>query len=104
MPKPIVFAFLFGFIALYQAKGQTSRYWSLNFASEPSILAGAVVGGYAENQAIYYNPAIISESKSDNIGLSGEIVSLDFYKAKNALGREFDLKFSQFRLSDSFGY
>ena len=81
---------------------QTSKYWSLNFASEPSILGGAVVGGYAENQAIYYNPAIISETKSDNIGMSGEIVALDFYKVKNAFGQDFDFRFSQLNVVPSF--
>ncbi len=74
----------------------------MNFASEPSILAGAVVGGFAENQAAYYNPATISESKSDNIGLSGEIFQLDFYKAKNAFGRDLDLKLSQFNVLPSY--
>jgi len=86
----------------YNCFAQTSRYWSLNFASEPSILAGAVVGGYAENQAIYYNPAIIAETKSDNVGLSGEVVAMDFYKVKNGFGQDFDFRFSQLNVVPSF--
>ena len=84
------------------AFGQTKKYWSLNFASESSILAGSVVGGFAENQAIYYNPAIISESKTDNIGLSGEIIALDFYRAKNAFGNGFHLKNSRLNVVPSY--
>lgn len=81
---------------------QTTRYWSLNFASEPSILAGAVVGGYAENQAIYYNPALIYENEMENVSFSGEIISLDFYNADNAFGNGFDLQNFQFNVLPSY--
>ncbi len=102
MPKNLLIVFLLFPLFMHDAYGQTTRYWSLNFASEPSILAGAVVGGFAENQAAYYNPATISESKSDNIGLSGEILQLDFYNAKNAFGRDIDMKLSQFNVLPSY--
>ena len=87
---------------IFQVDAQTTRYWSLNFASEPSILAGAVVGGNAENQAIYYNPAVIHENEVDNISFSGEIISLDFYNADNAFGTGFDLKNFQFNVLPSY--
>ncbi len=102
MSKFLFIAFFIQSLAIINSAGQTTRYWSLNFASEPSILAGAVVGGFAENQAVYYNPATISESKSDNIGLSGEIVQLELYKAKNALGKDFDLKLTQFNVVPNY--
>ena len=90
------------FICVCQLRAQTTRYWSLNFASEPSILAGAVVGGNAENQAVYYNPAVIHENEIDNISFSGEIISLDFYNADNAFGTGFDLKNFQFNVLPSY--
>ena len=102
MPKTLLTAYILYFLFILDTHGQTTRYWSLNFASEPSILAGAVVGGFAENQAAYYNPATISEIKSDNIGLSGEIFQLDFYTAKDAFGRDIDMNLTQFNVLPSY--
>lgn len=82
--------------------GQTSKYWSVNFASEPFLLAGTVVGTGAGNQSAYYNPALISEITSDNVSISGDVVTLDFYNIQNAYGLNLDQKFSQFNVLPTF--
>ena len=37
---------------------QSSYYWTQNFNTESSLLAGAVVGGKAGASAVFYNPAL----------------------------------------------
>ena len=82
--------------------GQTTKYWSLNFASEPTLLGGAVIGTGAGNQSAYYNPALISEMGSDNLSISADVVTLDFYNIENAYGEDLDHKFAQFNILPTF--
>jgi len=92
--------FILGYAII--STGQTTKYWSLNFASEPTILAGAVIGSGAENQSAYYNPALISEITSDNVSISGDVITLEFYKVENAYGFELDQKITQFIVLPSY--
>ena len=58
-----------------QTKAQSSHYWSENFNTESSLVAGAVIGGDAGPSAVYYNPALIKEDDIDRIALSANLFS-----------------------------
>ena len=58
-----------------QTNAQSRHYWSQNFNTESSLVAGAVVGGYAGPSAIYFNPALISKDDSHKFALSVNLFS-----------------------------
>ena len=76
----------------FLAKRQSHNYWNRSINEESSLLSGAVVGGGAGPSAIYYNPAIISEVQASKFSLNASLFSLEFVKARNALGNGIDLE------------
>ena len=74
----LLFAFLSGNVF-----GQSTHYWTQNFNTESSLLAGAVVGGNAGASAVYYNPALINQKESNKLALSANLVSLKSIKLDN---------------------
>ncbi len=69
-----------------------SHYWSHQFGREGIFLSGAVLAGPEDNTAAIYNPAALSFTKGEGIGLSflsGGLSSLNF---RDALGDEINLK------------
>lgn len=83
--------FLFQVIS-FTVIGQSNYYWSQNFNTESSLLAGAVVGGSAGPSAVYYNPALINQDESHKFALSANLLSLQSVKIENLAGQqtEFD--------------
>ena len=77
----LLFAFLSGNVF-----GQSTHYWTQNFNTESSLLAGAVVGGNAGASAVYYNPALINQKESNKLALSANLVSLKSIKLDNLAG------------------
>ena len=65
---------------------QSNYYWTQNFNTESSLLAGAVVGGNAGPSAVYYNPALINQDASAKIALSANLLSFQSMKITNLAG------------------
>ena len=83
--NPFLYILFFFFFFLSQAIsftiiGQSNHYWTQNFNTESSLLAGAVVGGSAGPSAIYYNPALINQNESHKFALSANLLSLQSVK------------------------
>ena len=68
---------------------QGGRYWDQNLNSEAALLSGAVVAGESGIAAIYYNPATISQMTKNNLSLSANLFSVYYFKADDALGKDF---------------
>lgn len=80
-----------------------NHYWGHNFNSTSSLLGGAVIAGDADNTAIFYNPATIGEMKDgNNISLSANLFSWNFYHFNNALGDGIDIKTDNFLVQPQF--
>jgi hypothetical protein len=65
---------------------QSDHYWSQNFNTESSLVAGAVVGGGAGPSAVYYNPSLIDEENAHRLSLSANLLSGQYLHFKNHAG------------------
>jgi hypothetical protein len=65
---------------------QTDNYWSWNFNTPSTLLAGAVVGGNAGPSAVFYNPALVDHENIPSLSLSANIISLQFFTANDIAG------------------
>lgn len=92
----VLILFLSFLICLSAVAQGTGRYWDQNLNSEAALLSGAVVAGEGGIAAIYYNPATITEMKSNNLSLSANLFSVYFFKADKALGADFPADRVQF--------
>lgn len=81
---------------------QSDNYWSWNFNTPSTLLAGSVVGGSAGPSAVFYNPALIDHEKVPSFSLSASIVSLQFFKAKNIAGDGIDVDKFIFKIQPRF--
>ena len=66
-----------------RTNAQSRHYWSENFNTESSLVAGAVVGGDAGPSAIYYNPALIDKDDAHKFALSVNLFSFQDVKIDN---------------------
>ncbi len=75
-----------------QTNAQSRHYWSQNFNTESSLVAGAVIGGDAGPSAVYYNPALIKEDNIDKNALSANLFSFQNTKLDKlaSSGTEYD--------------
>lgn len=85
-----------------ELKGQSDHYWSQNFNTQSSIVAGAVVGGAAGPSAIYYNPALIDEEHANRLSLSANLVSIQFNYLYNHAGLGTDDNSVSFHIQPKF--
>jgi len=81
---------------------QSDNYWSWNFNTSSTLLAGAVVGGSAGPSAVYYNPALIDHDNVPSFSLSANIISLQFFKAENIAGEGIDADRFVFKVQPRF--
>ncbi len=99
----VVFLFL-----SIQTNAQSRHYWSQNFNTESSLVAGAVIGGDAGPSAVYYNPALIKEDDVNKIALSANLlsfqnISLDKIASSGTKQSKFLLKVQPKFLSYTWG-
>lgn len=97
-----IFLFVFLLIGPNFLAAQSYRYWGDQFGATASLLSGAVVGGDAGPSAIYYNPAQIENATDPILTLNSDVVGLEIINAKNALGRELNLKAFNLRVFPGF--
>ena len=97
---------VFSFLVFLGISGQAqlmNYYWGHSFNSTSSLLGGAVIAGEADNTAIFYNPATISEmQKGNNLSLSANLFTWNFYNFKNALGDDINLQTDNFLVQPQF--
>ncbi len=79
------FLFLFFSAVVY---AQPDNYWTLGSNTESSIMAGAVVGGGSGITSIFYNPAGISEIKSNKISMDASLFQFDNYNYENTFSKD----------------
>jgi hypothetical protein len=84
---------------MHSASAQTDNYWSWSFNTPSTLLAGSVTGGGAGPSAVYYNPALIDQENIPNFSLSANLISLQFFKARNIAGEGNDAKQFVFRFN-----
>lgn len=101
--------FKFGFILFVlvfschaNSNAQSDNYWSWNFNTPSTLLAGSVTGGSAGPSAVYYNPALIDQENISNFSLSANLVSLQFFKADNIAGEGYDADKFIFKIQPRF--
>ena len=69
---------------------QNDNYWSWNFNTPSTLMAGSVIAGSAGPSAVYYNPALVDQEDMPNFSLSASLVSFQSFKAKNIAGDGLD--------------
>lgn len=80
-----------------------NHYWVHSYNSTSSLLGGAVVAGDADNTAIYYNPATLSDMQAgNNFSLAANLFSWNLYDFKNGLGDGVDLNSDNFLVQPQF--
>jgi hypothetical protein len=72
--------------------GQTDNYWSWNFNTPSTLMAGSVVGGDAGASAIYYNPSLINHEDNLELSLSASIFSIQSFTADNIDGHNINVE------------
>lgn len=82
--------------------GQSDNYWSWNFNTPSALLAGAVVGGNAGPSAVYYNPALVNHENAPSLSFSANLLSLQFFNAKNIAGQGIDADKFIFKIQPRF--
>ncbi len=103
MLKKNTLLFCFLSLAFYANAQLMNYYWGHNFNSTSSLLGGAVIAGEADNTAIFYNPATVSEmQKGNNLSFSANLFTWNFYDFKNALGDGIDLNTDNFLVQPQF--
>jgi hypothetical protein len=90
------------FLSAACVQAQSDNYWSWNFNTPSTLLAGAVVGGSAGPSAVYYNPALIDHENVPSFSLSANIISLQFFKAENIAGEGIDADKFVFKVQPRF--
>jgi len=70
---------------------QDNNYWNMQFGAKSSLLGGAVVGTYADNGAMYYNPGALNFKDSTNISVSANLYKIERMRIQNALGKGINL-------------
>jgi hypothetical protein len=83
-------------------QAQSDNYWSWNFNTPSTLLAGAVVGGSAGPSAVFYNPALIDHENVPSFSLSANIISLQFFNAENIAGEGIDADKFVFKVQPRF--
>lgn len=81
---------------------QSDNYWSWNFNTPSTLLAGSVVGGSAGPSAVFYNPSLIDHENVPSLSLSASIVSLQFFNAYNIAGEGIDADKFIFKIQPRF--
>ncbi len=81
---------------------QSDNYWSWNFNTPSTLLAGAVVGGSAGPSAVFYNPSLIDHENVQSFSLSANIVSLQILKVDNIAGDGIDVDKIIFKVQPRF--
>lgn len=66
--------------------GQDNNYWNMQFGAKSALLGGAVVGEFADNGTMYYNPGALQFKDSSNINVSANLYKVERMRIKNALG------------------
>jgi len=94
--------FVFLTFGANQLHSQSDNYWSWNFNTHSTLLAGSVVGGSAGPSSVYYNPALIDHENLPSLSLSASIVSLQFLKAYNIAGEGIDADKFIFKIQPRF--
>jgi len=87
---------------LTKLKAQTVNYWSWNFNTPSTLLAGAVVGGGSGPSSIYYNPALINFDNVASLSISANIFSFQFFKINNIAGDGLDVSNIKFKIQPRF--
>lgn len=77
---------IFLFIAYTGCYGQDNNYWNMQFGAKSSLLGGAVVGGYADNGAMFYNPGALNFKDNANVNVSANLYKVERMRIRNALG------------------
>lgn len=80
--------YIIGFLLFisFNANSQFSRYWNESFSTKSALLSGAVVGGYADETSIFYNPSILTDSSESTLTFSNGLAKVDFVEYENAMG------------------
>ena len=94
--------FIVLFVTTHSALAQTDNYWSWNFNTPSTLLAGSVTGGGAGPSAVYYNPSLIDQENIPNFSLSANLISLQFFNAKNIAGEGKDAEQFIFKIQPRF--
>ena len=68
--------------------GQDNNYWNMQFGAKSSLLGGAVVGDYADNGTMFYNPGALIYKDSGSVNVSANLYKVERMRIENALGNE----------------
>jgi len=92
MQNRIIILFVLGLGFASSVNAQFSRYWNESFSTKAALLSGAVVGGYADETSIYYNPSILNDSSVNSLSFSNGLVKVDLIRYENAMGEGQDVE------------
>ena len=72
--------------------GQDTHYWTQQYGTRSTLLAGAVIGGVRDNSAIYYNPGALGFIQNKDLSVSANAYQFDRIKMQNGAGKDINLK------------
>lgn len=85
------------FLAAYFGLAQQGNYRFNNFGNKTILLAGNVTGSVEDFGLSYYNPARLTEIKTNGFAFNAKAYEYGTYKLKNAIDENSSPKDSQFR-------
>ncbi len=79
-----------------QTTAQDAHYWTEQFGTRASLLGGAATAGLGDNATVYYNPAAMAFVNNPNLSITVNAYKLRINKVSDALGKDLNLKETEF--------
>jgi hypothetical protein len=75
--------------------GQDDHYWSQQYGAESTLLGGAMVGGAADNSAVYYNPGALAFISNQSLSIDANVYRMDKTLITDGAGNGVNLNSAQ---------
>jgi hypothetical protein len=79
----------------FNATAQDDHYWSQQYGAESTLLGGAMVGGAADNSAIYYNPGALAFINNPSLSIDANVYRMDRTIISDGAGNGLNLNSAQ---------
>lgn len=90
MKTQLISAFVV-FFGIAEGLTQESNYWTMQYGARATLLGGAVVCGFADNSAMFYNPAALARVESSALSLNTDAYRYAEFHHKEGAGTGLDL-------------
>lgn len=70
---------------------QDNHYWAQQFGGKAALLGGAVVGGFEDNSAMFYNPGAFAFVDEVNLSINADVYKFEEVLIRDGAGKDLDV-------------